>query len=63
MNIICKSTATKWTKERVKRHGPDFEIVDGPKMCEAHKEQAILVRSTKTNWLGWFPIKEINHVD
>lgn len=54
--IKVNNTATKRTRNRVKEGGPVFEFFDN-----AHARPGeLLLRSPKTQWLGWLPISEID---
>lgn len=59
-NITPNSRATKRTKERIRRNGPTFMQVDGPRrpVCFDGVECLRLV-SMSTTWDGWIPTGEI----
>jgi len=62
ITIQATKRATARTKNRIREHGPKFEFqrVDRP-VC-AKGESCVLVKSVKTDWLGWIPVKEVELV-
>ena len=54
--IIKKNgqTASLRTRNRVNDNGPDFEFIEN-----SNRPGSILLKSLKTNWLGWLPENEI----
>jgi len=55
---INGQTASKRTRQRVKQGGPDFIQVI-PQISKPHRTDEVLLRSTKTGWFGWLPLREI----
>ena len=53
---INHNAATKRTRNRVKEGGPVFEFFDNAYA----RPGELLLRSPKTQWLGWLPIDEID---
>jgi hypothetical protein len=47
-------TASLRTRNRVNDNGPEFEFIENQ-----NRPGSILLKSTKTNWLGWLPENEI----
>jgi hypothetical protein len=47
-------TASLRTRNRVNDNGPEFEFIEN-----LNRPGSILLKSTKTNWLGWLPENEI----
>ena len=47
-------TASLRTRNRVNYNGPDFEFIEN-----SNRPGSILLKSLKTNWLGWLPENEI----
>jgi hypothetical protein len=47
-------TASLRTRNRVNDNGPDFEFIEN-----SNRPGSILLKSLKTNWLGWLPENEI----
>jgi hypothetical protein len=47
-------TASLRTRNRINDNGPDFEFIENP-----NRPGSILLKSLKTNWLGWLPENEI----
>jgi|694.fasta_scaffold06631_23 hypothetical protein len=47
-------TASLRTRNRINDNGPDFESIENP-----NRPGSILLKSLKTNWLGWLPENEI----
>ena len=47
-------TASLRTRNRVNDNGPEFEFIENQ-----NRPGSILLKSTKTNWLGWLPKNEI----
>jgi hypothetical protein len=54
--IIKKNgqTASLRTRNRVNDNGPEFQLIEN-----TNRPGSILLKSTKTNWLGWLPENEI----
>ena len=51
---INPAAASKKTRQRVKQGGPIFEFYSN-----TNRADSILVRSEKTGWMGWLPLREI----
>jgi hypothetical protein len=47
-------TASLRTRNRVNDNGPEFQFIEN-----LNRPGSILLKSTKTNWLGWLPENEI----
>ena len=47
-------TASLRTRNRINDNGPQFQFIDNP-----NRPGSILLKSLKTNWLGWLPENEI----
>jgi hypothetical protein len=47
-------TASLRTRNRVNDNGPEFQFIENQ-----NRPGSILLKSTKTNWLGWLPENEI----
>lgn len=47
-------TASLRTRNRINDNGPDFEFIEN-----SNRPGSILLKSLKTNWLGWLPENEI----
>jgi hypothetical protein len=47
-------TASLRTRNRVNDNGPEFQFIENQ-----NRPGSILVKSTKSNWLGWLPQNEI----
>jgi hypothetical protein len=47
-------TASLRTRNRINDNGPEFQFIENP-----NRPGSILVKSAKTNWLGWLPENEI----
>lgn len=61
VQLTPKPGASKRTKERIKAHGPLFDIET---MCFNYPicfdgQKAALCASKQTNWFGWLPTNEI----
>ena len=54
--IIKKNgqTASLRTRNRLNDNGPEFQFIEN-----INRPGSILLKSTKTNWLGWLPENEI----
>lgn len=54
--IIKKNgqTASLRTRNRVNDNGPEFQFIEN-----INRPGSILLKSTKTSWLGWLPENEI----
>ena len=54
--IIKKNgqTASLRTRNRVNDNGPEFQLIEN-----TNRPGSILLKSTKTSWLGWLPENEI----
>jgi hypothetical protein len=64
MKIIAKQNANKFTKERLKRHPGSWTIEQSESSVPCWPgEKAILLKNTNDNWLGWFPVKDIEMQD
>jgi hypothetical protein len=60
MKLIPKKHASVRTKNRVKEHGPFFEIKDAASSVIAlNDNEGLLVESRKDNWIGWLPADEV----
>jgi hypothetical protein len=61
MNTIVlkpSPSASKWTKERLKRHTGSFTEEKRSSVPHGGKD-CILVQCVADKWLGWFPISEV----
>ncbi len=61
ITLKCKTGASSLrTRNRLKEHGPVFEFIKvrNPE-CFSGRE-GILVRSQKTDWLGWIEKNEVS---
>lgn len=47
-------TASGRTRNRINETGPNFEFIEN-----SNRPGSILLKSLKTNWLGWLPKNEI----
>jgi hypothetical protein len=47
-------TASLRTRNRVNDNGPEFQFIEN-----LNRPGSILLKSIKTNWLGWLPENEI----
>lgn len=47
-------TASLRTRNRINDNGPVFEFIEN-----SNRPGSILLKSLKTNWLGWLPQNEI----
>ena len=47
-------TASLRTRNRINDNGSDFEFIEN-----SNRPGSILLKSLKTNWLGWLPENEI----
>lgn len=58
--VILKPSpsASKWTKERLKRHSGRFIEQDRSHLPHGGKD-CVLFQNENDNWLAWFPISEI----
>ena len=62
VTIQPNKCASKRTKERVKEHGPSFELVERRETVQClGGESGFLIR-TKT-WFGWVPEVEVILID
>lgn len=55
---INPNTASKRTRNRVKESGPEFELFKNDA-----RSGEVLLRSRKTGWFGWLPLREIEEVE
>lgn len=56
---ILPNTADQRTKERIKQHGPLFNVLQrGNPIC-FFGEEAVLLESVKSSWTGWIPTSHI----
>lgn len=51
--------AGRRTKNRIREHGPTFEILDRKAYLKVLDGPAILVRSRRTKWVGWLIDNEV----
>lgn len=58
MNVTAKQDAGQRTKNRVREHGPEFELVKGPILVDCLQDIGLLLRS-EDGWAGWLPVNEI----
>lgn len=58
MNVTAKQDAGRRTKNRVREHGPKFELVKGPTFVDCLQDMGLLLRS-EDGWTGWLPVDEI----
>lgn len=61
--VTATSDASRRTKNRIRENGPSFHL--GREMPvvisgEFGRVQAMLLHSTKNNWVGWVPVDEVN---
>lgn len=59
LQIVPTKIASKRTKERIKQHGPDFQVLANSSSIQVIQKPCVLVCSTKDEWLGWFPADEV----
>ncbi len=64
VTIQPNKTASKRTKERIKAHGPEFEILEetAQVLC-LQGVTGVLVKSKKTSWEGWLVLADIILID
>lgn len=55
---IDGQNASGRTRTRVKQNGPEFELIE-PNNSKSVRSNQSLLKSTRTNWLGWLPNDEI----
>lgn len=62
--MVIKSTkgSSKRTKERIKQHGPEFDILEARCVVCLGGQLGYLLKSPKTDWIGWIPYNEIELV-
>jgi len=51
---VNSNAASKRTRKRIKECGPLFEFIKNE-----NRDGEILLRSEKTGWFGWLPLREI----
>ena len=51
---VNSNAASKRTRKRIKECGPLFEFIKNET-----RDGEILLRSEKTGWFGWLPLREI----
>jgi hypothetical protein len=56
-------TATQRTLNRIREHGPKFEIIKWEAVSCFENDGGWFVKSIKTNWNGWLPESEIMLID
>lgn len=60
VSITPTRHAGKRTKERLKAHGPMFMLEDERPSQQFDGRTAVLIRSIKTDWLGWIRSEEVS---
>ena len=58
MKIKQNTNASQRTKNRLREHGPRFDVVKPAKNAFDGRKW-ILLRAVDTDWFGWLPIEEI----
>lgn len=61
--VTVKPDASRRTKNRIRENGPAFHL--GREMPvvisgECGRVQAMLLHSTKNDWVGWVPVEDID---
>ena len=55
--LIPNENAGQRTKNRIREHGPEFEIIRQERVLCLDNQEALLVKSD--DWLGWIPLNEV----
>ena len=59
MVITPNKNAKQRTKNRVKEHGPEFELIDDMSSVQCMEGREAINVKASDGWVGWFPLNEV----
>ena len=59
VKITPRNKASSRTKNRLREHGPEFEIIHSPRFVRFDNGVRLWVLVENGTWLGWLPEEEI----